>query len=93
MSDQERKGLMMLITDQISLCQKDYHIQIYKLIFESHPELNHTSNKNGIFIDLSKLSIKVLKKIIKIIQYSLDQKSNHEKRTKIKKKLILKNCT
>tara|TARA_B100001063_G_C16768382_1_gene560031 strand:+ start:1499 stop:1798 length:300 start_codon:yes stop_codon:yes gene_type:complete len=67
MKSEKHIRMIQKLRDNIEKLDKLHHIHIFKLVIENKVE--YTENTNGIFINLSHVSKKVVDKISKYISY------------------------
>ena len=60
-------GEMKNLRDKIYMLQETEHIEIFKIIKQDTDKFSE--NKNGIFVNLSKMSITTLKKIKTFVEF------------------------
>lgn len=73
-------GEMKSLRDKIYMLQETEHIEIFKIIKQDTDKFSE--NKNGIFVNLSKMSITTLKKIKTFVEFC----SENKKKLEIEKK-------
>ena len=73
-------GEMKNLRDKIYMLQETEHIEIFKIIKQDTDKFSE--NKNGIFVNLSKMSITTLKKIKTFVEFC----SENKKKLEIEKK-------
>lgn len=62
--------------NKISLLDKIEHEEIYKILIENSPEINLTTNANGIFFNLSSLNDELITKINLFVDFCIKNKKN-----------------
>lgn len=67
---------LKLLRDNISLLQETEHLEIFKIIKQDTDK--YSENKNGIFINLSKLSNKTLQHLNNFVYFCFDNKKKLE---------------
>ena len=65
---------LKLLRDNINLLHETEHIEIFKIIKQDTDKFSE--NKNGIFINLSKLSNTTLKHLNNFVYFCFDNKKN-----------------
>jgi hypothetical protein len=86
-NDEQLDKIRKYIIDKSKLLKEYEHIEIFKIIKKKN--ITYTENNNGIFINLNKLSYKILTEINNFIIYCINNKDlfkiENNKRNNIKK--------